>query len=105
VDFDRTPLNKSMLRKLDVFVQDAAILDIISTIYGRVSQTWAVDYPTDAAFFFTRPYPDIAIDMLGYPGDETIHFMECPNVIAHQQVSDSETIPLDLPAQHDTDAH
>ena len=54
------------------------VVDIINAMYGSVSDTWAVDYPSDAACFFSPPYPKIATDALGYPPEESINIMSPP---------------------------
>lgn len=77
-DFDRTPMHKAKLRKLDEIVLDHTVVDIIHAMYGNVSQTWAKDYPEDASYFFSDPYPQIAVNALGYGVSTSYHNMGPP---------------------------
>lgn len=93
--FDRTPAIVASLRKADVLVQDHVVIEIVNALYGRVSDTWAVDYPEEAACFFSMPYPDVAIHLLGYPGEEGTYVMAPPPPVAPPAVSDSDPVPFD----------
>ena len=64
-DFDRTP-SLRQLRKLDDHLCAKQVVRIIKESFESVSATWATDNPELAKTFFSRPYPDEAVRVLGY---------------------------------------
>ena len=81
-------------------ILDHVVLDVISAMYGEVSTSWATDYPTDAAFFFSRPYPQVAVDAFGYPCDDRTNIMHAPTAI----VSDRDTATAPVPWDYRPDS-
>lgn len=66
VNFDRTPSDLHNLRKIQDFLQDAEIVGLIKHLYENADVTWAVENPECAKQFFYEPYPQVAVDQLGY---------------------------------------
>lgn len=83
------------------------VVEIIHRMYCDTSDSWAVEYPDEANHFFTKPYPQIAIDTLGYP-PEPSYLMHSPEPrdgevdtgatsISWDYEPDQDSTPLQLP--------
>ena len=68
-NYDRTPSIKN-LRKLDYHLVPGHVINIIHHMYNNVTATWANENPIAAEMYFSRPYPEEAIRILGYVNDE-----------------------------------
>ena len=93
--FDRTPPTAFALNKVDQFVQDHMVIEIINSIYGNASDVWAMDNPDDAGCFFSRPYPEIAIQTLGYPLGSTTNLMQSPIQPSQNSATPAATVSWD----------
>jgi hypothetical protein len=78
-DFDRTPMEGASLCRLDFYLCDKSVMNIIMAMYkdkvgkeGRQRQVWinwASANPVDADAYFSKPYCAVAVRELGYPGE------------------------------------
>ena len=64
---DLTPINKNEHNRLDEFLMNRHVLEIIMDFYEEVDVNWARNNPEEEDHFFTGPnYPQQARDLLGY---------------------------------------
>ena len=55
--------------KVDEWLLDATVKEVIENIYNNVTNTWATVNGEDASFFFSGPpFCNVAVFGLGYPG-------------------------------------
>ena len=65
---EESDVTGDILSKVDEWLLDATVKEVIENIYNNVSYTWASDNPDDASFFFSGPpYCNVAVYGLGYP--------------------------------------
>ena len=72
-DFDLTPMER---RSLDYYIKDSDVVSVVKHImtkpvYPHDWSDWAVNNPVEAPLFFSRPYPVVAVHLLGYNNNDT----------------------------------
>lgn len=65
INYDITPIGSP--RKLCEVIVTRQVVEYIYTAYDNVSKKWAIENPDLAKQFFNYPYPQLAINELGYP--------------------------------------
>ena len=67
---DSSDITPSNLPRVDEWVLDRNVIDIIMSLYDNVSSTCAESNILDASFFFTGPpFSQVAVQTLGYSND------------------------------------
>ena len=72
-DFDLTPTE---MRSLDYYIKDSDVVLVVkhvmtTPVYPHDWSDWAVNNPVEALLFFSRPYPVVAVHLLGYNNNDT----------------------------------
>jgi hypothetical protein len=66
-DYDQTPME---MRPLAYYIKDSDVVLVMKhvmtePVYPHDWSDWAVNNPTEAPLFFSRPYPVVAVRVLG----------------------------------------
>jgi hypothetical protein len=71
-DYDQTPME---MRPLAYYIKDSDVVLVVKQVmtepvYPHDWSDWAVNNPIEAPLFFSRPYPVVAVRVLGYSNND-----------------------------------
>ena len=71
-DYDLTPME---MQSLDYYIKDSHVMAIIKHVMEEPVaphdwSDWAANNPDEAPWFFSTPYPQVAIQVLGYSNND-----------------------------------
>jgi hypothetical protein len=72
-DYDLTPREMQLL---DYYIKDSDVVEVVkhvmtAPVHPHDWSNWAVNNPVEAPLFFSRPYPVVAVRLLGYNNNDT----------------------------------
>jgi hypothetical protein len=72
-DYDLTPME---MQSLDYYIKDSDVVSVVkqvmmTPVHPHDWSDWAVNNPVEAPLFFSRPYPVVAVRLLGYSNNDS----------------------------------